>query len=246
VIADYVGDAAPLYVQGMVKTSDGAYDVDRDFPCEASGVDTCRRVGAGAMYAAAIRLHLDKVDGNMVEDSSTSCDSSGSKSMIRPDGGIPDELRRFYDCDTVDIPVGADNDAVNYSQFAIEAMTCLAELAWRRGDPSIYTHIDPATGRGALFRAVGFLFDNDVRFKNGSKLEMINRFFTYQLAVERDPGRREEYNKLLGHDLPGRIKRDDEWPVGASFVSFGTLTHGFSTGEVLQPPPSVPPRPVVP
>jgi Alginate lyase len=243
VIADYVGDAAPLYVQRMVKDERKAYDVDPAMPCDAGGVATCKALGGGAVYADALRLHLDMVDGRMFEFSSSSCDANGTKSMIRPDGGLPDELRRQYDCDTTRIEddYGA---AARYSQFASEAMICLPELAGRRGNPDLYTHIDAASGRGALYRAIQFLIDNDVRFEHGSMLEMANRFFTYQVGVERDPERLKELRALLGHDLPAILKRQHDWPEDAGWVSFGTLTHGFNTGETLRPPPTVAPRSV--
>jgi hypothetical protein len=241
VIADYVGDDAPLYVQGMVKGSDGAYQVDPESPCDSGELQTCLKVAAPAMYADAIQLHFDMVDGKLYEFSFSSCDGSGSKSMIRPDGGIPDELRRQYDCDTTTI-ADSYGAAARYSQFALEAMTSLAELAWRRGDADIYTHIDPATGRGAIWRAIQFLIDNKVKLTRGSMLEMANRFYTYQIANEQDAAKRAEYKKLLDQDLPGLLKREGDWPEGAAFVSFGTLTHGFGAKDMPQPPPKVPAR----
>src|SRR3954453_8716602 len=118
-------------------------------------------------------------------------------------------------------------------------MTSLAELAWRRGDASIYTHIDSASGRGALWRAIQFLIDNKVTLTRGSMLEMANRFYTYQVASEPDATKRAEYQKLLGQDLPGLLKRQGDWPEGAGFVSFGTLTHGFGAAAKLQQPPKI-------
>jgi len=241
VIADYVGDDAPLYVQGMLKDADGAYQVDPESPCDSGETQTCLKMAAHVMYADAIQLHFDMVDGKLYEFSFSSCDGNGSKSMIRPDGGIPDELRRQYDCDTTTI-ADSYGAAARYSQFALEAMTSLAELAWRRGDASIYTHIDSATSRGALWRAIQFLIDNRVTLTRGSMLEMINRFYTYQAGVEQDGAKRAEYQKLLSHDLPGILRRQDDWPVGAAFVSFGTLTHGFGAMEMPQPPPKAPAR----
>jgi len=73
-------------------------------------------------------------------------------------------------------------------------------------------------------------------------LEMANRFYTYQAGVEQDAAKRAEYQKLLSHDLPGILKRQGDWPEGAAFVSFGTLTHGFGAMEMPQPPPKVPAR----
>jgi hypothetical protein len=241
VIADYVGDAAPLYVQRMVKNQDGAYEADPEMTCDSGELNTCVKVDAHTMYADAIQLHYEMVDGKLYEFTFSSCDAGGSKSMIRPDGGIPDELRRQYTCDTTKIedPYGA---AARYSQFALEAMTSLAEVAWRRGDAGVYTHIDEQTGRGALYRGVRFLIDNNVTLTRGSMLEMLNRFYTYQVGAAGDQAGRREYEQLLSHDLPGILKREGEWPEGPGFVSFGTLTHGFAAGERLQPPPRVAPR----
>ena len=241
VIADYVGDAAPLYVQGMQKNPNGAYEVEPALACASGGLAGCTTVAARAMYADAIRLHYDAVDGRMYEFSDSSCDGGGEKSMIRPDGGLPDELRRQYECAATAIadPYGA---AARYSQFAIEAMVSLAEVAWRRGDAGLYTHIDADNGRGALYRAVNFLIDNQVTLTRGSMLEMVNRFYTYQLTQPNNGAARSEYEQLLGHDLPGILKQEGDWPEGPGFVSFGTLTHGFAKGVPLQPPPAVPAR----
>jgi hypothetical protein len=103
VVADYVGDSVPMYVQRMVKDANGAYQADPETPCEPGTTDGCVEVDAHTMYAEAIQLHLDAVDGKLYEFTSSSCDASGSKSMIRPDGGIPDELRRQYDCEATQI-----------------------------------------------------------------------------------------------------------------------------------------------
>ena len=238
VIADYVGDDAPLYVQGMIKDADGAFQVDPKNTCDAGEIQTCLKMAAATMYADAIQLHFDMVDGKLYEFSFSSCDGGGSKSMIRPDGGIPDELRRQYECDTTKI-ADAYGAAARYSQFAAEAMTSLAELAWRRGNASIYTHIDAATGRGALWRAIQFLIDNKVTLTRGSMLEMANHFYTYQAGIEQDAAKRAEYQKLLSQDLPGILKRQGDWPEGVAFVSFGTLTHGFGATQIPQLPPKV-------
>jgi hypothetical protein len=238
VIADYVGDAAPLYVQKMMRDDSGAYVVDSSALCDAGAVATCVALDGGTIYAQALQLHLDVVDGKANEQSNSSCDANGSQSMIRPDGGIPDELRRQYDCNTTHIKddYGA---AARYSQFASESMTCLAELAWRRGDPSIYTHIDPATERGALYRAIRFLLDNNVRFEHGSMLEIANRFYSYQVQVGQDDAQTQELRELVQRNLPGVLKQQHDWPEDAGWVSFGTLTHGFDLKEPLRPPPQV-------
>lgn len=244
VIADYVGDAAPLYVQQFVRDERGEFTASLDVPCDAGAVTTCLRLDAGAIYDSALQLHLAMVDGQSYEFSASSCDANGSKSMIRPDGGLPDELRREYDCDTATIP-DRYGPAARYSQFALEAMVSLAELSWRRGTTDLYGHVDAATGRGAIFRAIAFLIDNDVRMTRSSMLEMANRYYSYQLTIEQNSAVRDEYQHLVDRDLPGILKQQEAWPAGVGFVSFGTLTHGFTPGDAPGPPPSTPPRPSV-
>ena len=73
-------------------------------------------------------------------------------------------------------------------------------------------------------------------------LEMVNRFYTYQLTQANTAAARDEYKQLLAHDLPGILKQEGDWPEGPGFVSFGTLTHGFAEGEAVHPPPAVPAR----
>ena len=43
-------------------------------------------------------------------------------------------------------------------------------------------------------------------------LEMANRFYTYQVGVERDPEQLKELRALIGQDLPGILKRQGLWP----------------------------------
>jgi hypothetical protein len=73
-------------------------------------------------------------------------------------------------------------------------------------------------------------------------LEMSNRFYTYQVGIEQDAARLKDLRKLLSNDLPGILKRQDDWPEDAGWVSFGTLTHGFAADEPLRPPPTIAPR----
>jgi hypothetical protein len=241
VIADYVGDASPLYVQGLIKTPRLDYQVDPAFPCEGDNLSSCQTLDASTVYANALTTHIAYVDGELYEYNSQTCDGTGSKSMIRPDGGMPDEIRRSYNCDTTTLEEPYDA-AARYSQFALDAMISLAELAWRRGDPSIYTHINTETNRGALYRALRFLIDNNVRFEHSSLVEIANRFYTYQLNVEANPERRAELQALVARDLPGLLKSQGQWPADINWVLFGTLTHGFAPEETLHPPPTVPPR----
>lgn len=241
VIGDYVGNDAPLYAQQFEVGVQGEYVANPNYLCAAGEVSNCAAVTGAEAYAAALRLHLQFVDGKMVEVSRYSCDANGSKSMIRPDGGLPDELRRQYACDAATIP-DPDGAAARYSQHATEAMIVLAELAWRRGNSALYTHVDPATQRGAIYRSLLFLLKNRIYFSRASMLEIANRFYTYQLEIEPDPAKRAEFQALVNADLPELLVRQGDWPAGVSWISFGTLTHGFAPGEPIAPPPTVAPR----
>jgi hypothetical protein len=73
-------------------------------------------------------------------------------------------------------------------------------------------------------------------------VEMVNRFYTYQLGVETDPAKLAEYQGILDAHLPEILKAQNDWPAGVQFISFGTLAHGFAPRETLIPPPTVAPR----
>jgi hypothetical protein len=241
VLADYVGDDAPLFVQQFRLAASGEYVIDPSYRCQAKEVSGCVQIDGATAYAAALRLHFDYVDGRMYEFTLRSCDANRSKSMLRPDGGLPDELRRQYGCDTTTVP-DSYGAAARYSQHATDAMVVLAELAWRRGCAEVYTHIDPVTQRGAIYRSLQFMLKNRMHIGRASMFEIANRFYTYRAGNEPDRAKRAEFQFLLQADLPGILKRQGNWPAGLSWVSFGTLTHGFAAGETLRPPPTVPPR----
>jgi len=61
------------------------------------------------------------------------------KSMIRPDGGVPDELRRAQEPDS--IVIVEENAAHNYMGFHRDGLLVACEIAYRRGDPSLYENI---------------------------------------------------------------------------------------------------------
>ena len=61
-------------------------------------------------------------------------------------------------------------------------------------------------------------------------------------VIGTNPQKFKDYRELLSMDLPGFLKRQDDWPEDAGWISFGTLTHGFAAAETLRPPPTVAPR----
>ena len=198
-------------------------------------------------YGHATQLALGRMNGTRWEGeggSSSACDfAADTKSMIRPDGGIPDELRRgSSSCAGSRI---LENDRSNmYSQTHLQHVLAHAELLWRRGDRRIYENIqqqalpltynDPAgkrlsltlpAGRGSLRQALRFVlvaaFSPAPRALK-SAAEIAYRYY-------RDPF-------LLA------AVRDTRPNTGSRGSAFETLTHGFAKGESPAPPPtSLPP-----
>jgi hypothetical protein len=238
-IADYVGGITPLQVPLMRKNSRGAYERSGDLPCDGERLSSCQALGAAQVYREMLQLHFEYVNGNLLEFSRQSCDASGSKSMIRPDGGIPDELRRSEACDATSLgePYGA---ASRYSQFALDAMVSLAELAWRRGDASLYLHIDPTTQRGSLARALSFLIDRGARFEHGAILEIANRFYGVYLQMQPDTPLRGEIEALLSRDLATVLQQQGSWPLGVQWIMYGSLTHSHAPDTFFSPPMILP------
>lgn len=197
-------------------------------------------------YEHAIQLALGRMNGTRAEgrgSSSRACDFDPEvKSMIRPDGGIPDEMRRgSTGCYGTRI---LENDPSNmYTQTHLQNVIAQAELLLRRGDRRIYENIqydslamtyhDPrgrqhsvilTPGRGSLKKAILFVLDEPSFQKPRalkSAAEVAYRYY-------RDPAMR----RAVLHSRPNSASRA---------MSFETLTHGFSEVENPGPPPTVPP-----
>ena len=60
-------------------------------------------------------------------------------SMIRPDGGIPEEIRRSTTCDDTHIEPGSA--AHHYLEGYLAGTISQAELCLRRGDRSLYDNV---------------------------------------------------------------------------------------------------------
>lgn len=238
-IADYVGGITPIQVPAMRKNAQGAYERAPERACEGNGLATCQGLSGAQVYREMLQLHFDYVNGNLLEFTRLSCDANGSKSMIRPDGGIPDELRRSEDCNATSLsqPYGA---ASRYSQFALDAMLSLAELAWRRGDASVYLHLDPATQRGSLIRSLTFLVDRGAYFEHGAILEMANRFYAVYLLMNPDTPLRAEIEGLLARDLAGILQQQGVWPLGVQWIMYASLTHSHAPDTYFSPPMILP------
>lgn len=200
----------------------------------------------GEAYEHAMQLALGRMSGVRAEGpggSSSACDfDPATKSMIRPDGGIPDELRRgSTGCKGA--VIREDDHSNMYSQTHLQNVIAQAELALRRGDRRLYDYEaadaaaieyqDPRgrtlratlpAGRGSLRRALLFVLGEPSRQRPralGSAAEVAYRYY-------RDP-------VLLSAIRAGRPHSGDR------AMALETLTHAFSAGENPGPPPTVPP-----
>ncbi|MGH8603036.1 MAG: hypothetical protein ACREXR_09790, partial [Gammaproteobacteria bacterium] len=196
-------------------------------------------------YEHAIQLTLGRMNGTRAQGrggSSQACDlDPATKSMIRPDGGIPDDLRRgSAGCGGTRI---LKNDASNmYTQTHLQNVIAQAELLLRRGDRRIYDNVqndnlitgynDPKhvqrsvtlpRGRGSLKQAILFVLDAP-SFQRPRSLK----------AAAEVAYRYYRHPAMLRAVLPTRPNR------GSRAMSFETLTHGFTGGEDPSPPPTVP------
>jgi hypothetical protein len=230
-IADYLWDR-----QELVLVSYNRLDADEP---------TTARSPAEA-YERAIQLALGRMNGTRAEGrgaSSRTCDFvSATKSMIRPDGGLPEELRRgSTGCSGVRI---LQNDESNmYSQTHLQSLIAQAELLRRRGDLRLYDNVQQASldftyrdpkgfkhsvalpaGRGSLKRAILFILDHPSYQKPRALKTAAEVAYCYY----RHPA-------MLTAVIPTRPNS------GLRAMSFETLTHGFAKGENPGPPPTVPP-----
>ncbi len=245
---------------GAAATNASAYIADYLWDCpelrlvsynrlDARGPTTAR--SPAETFEHANQLALDRVNGRRAEGrggSSSSCDFDPStKSMIRPDGGIPDELRRGSSgCGATRI---LENDHSNmYSQTHLQNVIAHAELLLRRGDRRLYDNIaeDRATvsyvdgrgvahtvilppQRGSLRKAILFIlaapsFQTPRSLKTAG--EVAYRYY-------RDPGMK----AVIAASRPNS---------GERAMAYETLTHGFAENENPGPPPTVPPPGAVP
>ena len=196
-------------------------------------------------FEHANALALGRMNGTRWEGkggSSSACDFDPSaKSMIRPDGAIPDELRRgSTGCEGAAIE---ENDKSNmYSQTHLQQLIAHAELLLRRGDHRIYDNIQPEAlrieyydpngnplavelpaGRGSLLKAIEFVFQkskNPVPRSLKSAGEVAYRYYKAPFILS-----------AIEASRPNSSNRA---------MAFETLTHGFAEGETIALPPTVP------
>jgi hypothetical protein len=230
-IADYLWDRADLRLVSYNRL-DGKQPTTTRTPAEA--------------YEHAAQLALERMNGTRAEGkggSSEACDfNPATKSMVRPDGGIPDELRRGSSgCGARRIL--EDDDSNVYSQTHLQNLVAQAELLLRRGDKRIYDNIRQdspllaysdargkkheirlPSGRGSLKNAILFVVDHPSHQKPRSlksAAEVAFRYYRHRAML-----------KAVTRSRPNS---------GSRAMAFETLTHGFADGEDPPPPPLAPP-----
>lgn len=189
------------------------------------------KLGGETPAAAYIRMRqaaLDRMNGLIFD----TCGEGVS--MIRPDGGIPEELRRTTTCDETKLT--ANSSAHGYTEGWLSGAIGQAELCLRRGDNALYENLMTTAGqtpggkvlpagRGSIKKAINFVIQtNALRWEKKQTLMIAARYY-------RDPA-------MLAQARDGR-------PFGANtseYVNyFTTLTHDFAEGEDPGPPPVVSP-----
>jgi len=205
-------------------------------------------------YERANQLALDRMNGYRVDfHSSSSCDYLEGpqqhpdwppvKSQITERGIVSEDARRDEYCN---IPV-YDGTYQNYPQVHLGNLIQQCELMWRRGDPSCYDNIDNTDlpnytfigpdgrektthlypGRGSLERAINaIIIDSNTEWRHDSALEVAYRYYV----------QRHQFDGV--EQWPAQLNRPGEC---AQDICFGTLTHGFASGEQPGLPPVVPP-----
>lgn len=148
-------------------------------------------------------------------------------SMIRPDGGIPEELRRSTRCDDTQVTEGSA--AHHYLEGYISGLIAQAELCLRRGDRELYENACSTVGRtnsgkllppgrGSVRKGIDFVLAR-ASWDKKSSLLIAARYFRDKrmLTVAR------------GLDDRDRINQ------------FAYLTHDYAVGEMPKTPPTTAP-----
>jgi hypothetical protein len=172
---------------------------------------------------------------------------------IRPDGGIPDELARGAPgCNGLFLagpyPSCGGSDSI-YTGVTLAGMVQQAELNLRRGDSSLYDHIQPDNS-GSILRAWLFMLANPNTPANscdapgGGNFERspIEWLYRYTKSIGSP-------NTTLFNELTTSGSGTAANGLGPRFIGsvnvrmapFGTLLAGFAIGENPGAPPTVPP-----
>ena len=165
-------------------------------------------------YAAMRQTALDRVNGVLWDN------CGEGVSMIRPDGGIPEELRRSTTCDDTHIQQGSPGHY--YSEGYLAGTISQAELCLRRGDRSLYENVD-RTGRGSIRKAIDFVLDR-VSWQKKPSLMIAARYYR-------------DRRMLAGARAAPSTDRESHDYIN----QFAALTHDFAESETPSGPPVTPP-----
>jgi hypothetical protein len=169
-----------------------------------------------AAFALMRQTALDRMNGAIWDQ------CGQGVSMIRPDGGIPEEIRRSTTCDDTHIEQGSA--AHHYLEGYLAGTISQAELCLRRGDRSLYDNVNP-NGRGSIRKAIDFVLDR-VSWEKKPSLMIAARYY-------RDT-----------RMLSGARQAPSKDPESHDYINqFAALTHDFADGETPPTPPvTAPPR----
>jgi hypothetical protein len=139
-------------------------------------------------------------------------------SMIRPDGGIPEELRRTPDAGCAATQLGMDTPGHHYSEGYLAGTISQAELCLRRGDTALYENLNLQKG-GSIRKAIDFVLDR-VPWEKKPSLMIAARYYrdVRMLAAARQVNSQGSES----HDYVNHFTR---------------LTHDFAIGAAPLPPP---------
>jgi hypothetical protein len=164
-------------------------------------------------------------------------------------GGIPEELGRensdsnpgLY-CSYQWIP-SAGGDAHSYYAAHLSGTLMSAELLWRRSDSLLYDYID-ANNKGSILMAIRFVIDNPVDVSKSQNwfptsrstvIEIAYRYYSRNPATAGSSG-----VAAMANQLGLNSTRLIAGGGNSAMPHFGTLTHGYTLGENITPPPTSP------
>ncbi|MGA2271115.1 MAG: alginate lyase family protein [Bryobacteraceae bacterium] len=196
---------------GAVITNAGQYIADY---CHDRGELKLGGRSPSEAYQLMRQTALDRINGVIWDQ------CGQGVSMIRPDGGIPEELRRSTTCDDTRIESGSP--AHHYSEGYLAGTISQAELCLRRGDRSLYDNVN-TSGGGSIQKAIDFVLDR-VSWEKKPTLMIAARYY-------RD-----------ARMLAGARQASSRSAESYDYVNqFANLTHDFADGEKPAAPPVVRP-----
>jgi hypothetical protein len=120
-----------------------------------------------AAYAIMRQTALDRMNGALWDQ------CGQGVSMIRPDGGIPEEIRRSTTCD--DTRLELNSSAHHYTEGFLSGLISQAELCLRRDDRALYDNVN-TSGSGSIRKAIEFVL-NQIPWQRTPTLWIAARYY---------------------------------------------------------------------